>query len=397
VKFTVRLPKVIDAELATHVEDQGVYAAPSIRRVHVSDDRSEIEVECVEGSVEQELRPAVEAFVTDFVARFRRVAGKVHTKTTRRDPTPLAAGVFAELERRGWAMQLGAGQVGLAGPALAAARALDARWAALGREKFGAVEQVYPTLIPIDVLHRCEYFSSFPHLVSMVSHFIEDYETLKEVRAANAGAAAPVIPRRDAIAPPDACITPATCYHCYQSLEGRTIAAPGRAFTAVGRCARYESTNMTGLDRLWEFTMREIVFVGAEGWVAERRREAIAAVIEMLAEWDIECSIETANDPFFAPMYATKTFWQSQGDLKYEMRLTVAPHADGQPRTISAGSFNLHEGFFGTTFKIALDDGAPVFTGCTAFGVERWVLAFFTQHGLEPDRWPTSLRAEVFG
>src|SRR5690606_37922197 len=131
------------------------------------------------------------------------------------------------------------------------------------------------------------------------------------------------------------------------------LPAPGRAFTAVGRCARWESTNMTGLDRLWEFTMREIVFVGAEGWVRDRRERAMAAVGELIAAWELDCAIESATDPFFAPMYATKSFWQSQGDLKYEMRLAVEPTGD-EPRTISAGSFNLHEGFFGETFDIGL-------------------------------------------
>lgn len=396
MRFTVELPKKIDDELAAAVEDQGVYAAPEVSRVTVNAARDAIEVEC-SGGDEAKLRAVVEGFVTDFVKRFRRVAGKVYARNERRDAAPLETRVFAELVDRGWAFQLGAGQVGLAGPALNAARALDARFARMGAELFGATEQLYPTLIPSDVLRRCEYFSSFPHLVSLVSHFVEDYEVLKKVREANAEADELVIPERTDLALPEAAFTPATCYHCYQGLEGKTLPAPGRVYTAVGRCARYESNNMIGLDRLWEFTMREIIFVGAEEWVAARRQESLEATVKLLAEWDIDCTLETANDPFFAPMYATKTFWQSQGDLKYEMRLAVEPNAEGKPRTISAGSCNLHEGFFGKTFDIKLDDGQPVFTGCTAFGIERWVLAFFTQHGYAPERWPASLRAEVFG
>ncbi|HUH04148.1 MAG TPA: hypothetical protein VML75_19255, partial [Kofleriaceae bacterium] len=346
MRFTVELPKKIDDELAAAVEDQGVYAAPEVSRVTVNAARDAIEVEC-SGGDEVKLRAVVEGFVTDFVKRFRRVAGKVYARHQRRDAAPLETRVFAELVARGWAFQLGAGQVGLAGPALNAARALDARFARLGTELFGATEQLYPTLIPSDVLRRCEYFSSFPHLVSLVSHFVEDYEVLKKVRAANAEATELVIPDRADLALPEAAFTPATCYHCYQGLEGKTLAAPGRVYTAVGRCARYESNNMIGLDRLWEFTMREIIFVGAEEWVAARRQESLEATVKLLAEWDIDCTLETANDPFFAPMYATKTFWQSQGDLKYEMRLAVEPSAEGKPRTISAGSCNLHEGFFG--------------------------------------------------
>ena len=110
---------------------------------------------------------------------------------------------------------------------------------------------------------------------------------------------------------------------------------------------------------------------------------------------NLDCEIETANDPFFASAYASKTYYQMRGDLKYEMRLAVEPGKDGEPRRIAAGSFNLHEDFFGQTFGIQVD-GSPVFTGCAAWGIERWVLAFFTQHGFEPSRWPEDLRDEVF-
>jgi seryl-tRNA synthetase len=398
VTFTIALARPINSdELANAVEDQGPYAAPAVRRVRVAADRRTVTVECAEGSAEVELRPVVERYLTEFVSRFRAVAGTVYREVARREDTgPLASGVFGELVARGWAFQLGDGQVGLAGPAMRLCQALDERFRRMAVDEFGAVEHRYPTFIPTDVLRRCGYFGAFPHLVTSVAHFVEDYEQLKRIRDANAESDRVVIPDRDALVHVAACITPATCYHAYQALEDQTLAAPGAAFTATGRCARYESTNMIGLDRLWEFTMRELVLVGAEAWVAERRQAGLDAFIGLAAEWDLECRIETANDPFFGPVYATKAFWQSQANLKYELRFTVEPK-DGKARTISCGSANLHEGFFGKTFRIALDDGAPVFTGCVALGVERLALSCFTQHGFEPSRWPASLRTAVFG
>lgn len=397
MSFTIKLPKAIGDELAAAVEDQGPYAAPEVLRVRVSDDRSEVSVECEAGADEAALRPQVEKYVDDFVKRFRAVAGKVYRQLARtRDVGPMGSGVFAELVRRGWAFQLGDGQVGLAGPALKLVEALDQRFRRMAMGEFGAVEHRYPTFIPTDVLRRCGYFGAFPHLVSLVSHFVEDYRKLKEIRDANAESEEVVIPDRGAIVDAAACVTPATCYHVYQSLEGKTLRAPGQIFTATGRCARYESTNMIGLDRLWEFTMREMVLVGAEDWVTETRQKGMDAFIGLVEEWDLECTVETANDPFFGPVYATKSFWQSQGGLKYELRFAVEPGEGGKPRTISCGSANLHEGFFGQTFKLGLSDGAPVFTGCVALGVERLALAVFTQHGLEPDRWPAPLRDAVF-
>ncbi len=397
VTFTIPLGKAINDELASAVEDQGPYAAPEVTRVRVSDDRTQVRVECAEGSDEAALRPLVERYVEDFVKRFRAVAGKVYRALERRqDTAPMSTGVFAELCERGWAFQLGDGQVGLAGPAMRLVDALDQRFRHMAMSQFGAVEHRYPTFIPTDVLRRCGYFGAFPHLVSLVGHFVEDYRALKEIRDANAESDRVVIPNKDSIVQAAACITPATCYHVYQSLEGKTVKAPGQTFTATGRCARYESTNMIGLDRLWEFTMRELVLVGTESWVTDTRQKGMDAFIALAEEWDLECSIETANDPFFAPVYATKTFWQSQGGLKYELRFSVEPGEGGRARTISCGSANLHEGFFGTTFALSSSDGEPVFTGCVALGVERLALAVFTQHGFDPARWPAPLRDAVF-
>jgi hypothetical protein len=73
----------------------------------------------------------------------------------------------------------------------------------------------------------------------------------------------------------------------------------------------------------------------------------------------------------------------------------IAFHVSPQ-RTIACASANLHENFFGKTFIIGGSDGNPVFTGCAAWGLERLVLALFTQHGFDKARWPESLRSDVW-
>jgi seryl-tRNA synthetase len=397
MKLMVPLPKPIDAELAADVEKQGVYAATAVRRVRVVDGGSVVEVDADDGADPGALTARIAQLLASLVQKHRRLERKVLAEHARRDRAPLERGVYEELKRRGWVLELGRGQVGLAGPALALARTLDAECARLGRERFGAVEHVYPAMIPADVLGRCGYFASFPQAVSLVSHLVEDYELIEEFRQANAQSPSLTVPRAAALPTPEACLAPAVCYHLYQSLEGATLDAHGVCVTSCGKCFRYESKNLTGLDRLWDFTMREVIWVGTESQVAARRKDAIDAVAAQAAAWDLDAVIETANDPFFPTVHATKTWWQVRSDLKFELRLAVEPAPDGSARTIAAGSFNLHENFFGKTFTITAGDGAPAFTGCAGWGLERWVLACFTQHGYEPARWPEALRAAVFG
>jgi hypothetical protein len=391
--FSIPLAKTIDAALAADVEKQAVYAAPHLKRITVTAERVDVELDG-DGS-EPEIRPKVERYVAAMIDRYRRIKSNAAAVMTRADKAPLETDVFQKLVERGWAHPFGVGLVGLSGPALALATYLDRSWRDIGKAEFGAAEKWYPTLIDADILARCGYFSAFPHAVSFVANLSEDFDLIEEFRAANVDSAALRVPNAGAFATPKKCAKPAVCYHCYQELEGQRLDAPGRSFTAGGKCCRYESRNLVGLERLWDFSMREIVFVGEREWVGGRRARMMERIESQIREWDVDCVFETANDPFFASTYASKTFWQMFGDLKFEMKVAVEPGADGQPRRIAAGSFNLHEDFFGKAFDIACD-GHPAFSGCTAWGVERWTLALFAQHGLEPRRWPASLRSHVF-
>jgi len=393
--FTVPLPRPIDLDLAADVEKQAVYASIHIRRLRVNAQRTSVEVVREEHADEAELRFKVERYLETMVSRSRKLQKKELMRNARADRGAYETGVYEELKRRGWVHELGRGQVGLAGPALRLAQTLDGRCAALGAERFGAVPESYPALIPAEVLGRCGYFASFPQSVSLVSHLVEDYDLIEEFRLANAASPELTVPRAAMLPTPEACLTPAVCYHTYQSLQGRRLTGVGYAVTSMGRCFRYESKNITGLDRLWDFGMREIVFVGTEKWVVTQRERAIREVAEQVAEWDLDCVVETANDPFFPTVHTNKAYWQMRADLKFELRLGVEA-AEGLPRTLACGSFNLHENFFGKTFDISTADGEPAFTGCVAWGLERWVLAAFTQHGYEPARWPASIRGEIF-
>jgi seryl-tRNA synthetase len=393
----VELPRAIDADLAADIEKQGVYVSPHVHGIKVQDDGKSVLFDLDDGADVADARAKMGKFLIDMVQKFRKLARKVLVEHARKSARPLERGVYEELKRRRWVLELGRGQVGLAGPALALVRTLDDECSALGKADFGAIEQTYPALIPASVLGRCGYFASFPQAVSMVTHLVEDYDLIEEFRQANAASPELTIPNAGALPTPEACLVPAVCYHCYQSLEGQTLGDLGHLVTSMGKCFRYESSNIVGLDRLWDFTMREIIFVGTEALVTARRQKAIEAVTQQLARWDLDGAIETANDPFFPTTYATKTYWQHRSDLKFELRLAIEPSASGDARTLACGSFNLHENFFGKTFGITASNGEPAFTGCVGWGLERWVLACFTQHGYDAKDWPEWLRARIFG
>jgi seryl-tRNA synthetase len=392
--IAVDLKKVITPDLAADIVKQGAYISPDIASVKIEENVLRCEVHS--GAELVTLQDKVERFVDLMVSLYRRMPQKVLHTRSRVDQAPLETSVYSKLIEKGWVKELGRGQVALAGPALKAFWAIDADCRKLGREAFSATDEVYPTLISSSTLARCGYFSSFPQHVSMVTHLVEDIDTIEGFRRANPDGTGLTVPDQSALTLPEACLSPAVCYHCYRGLEGMTLSDGPHVTTAVGKCFRYESTNINGLDRLWDFTMREVIFVGTCDEVSSRRERGIELVKAQLEKWDLEAQIETANDPFFSATYAAKRFHQVQTDVKFEVRVAIEPDDDG-PRTLACASCNLHEDFFGRTFEISASDGQCAFTGCLAWGLERWVLALFTQHGLTPTRWPEALRATVWG
>lgn len=386
----------LDPDLAAEVAKQSAHASREIQAFQWDPERRIARVEIAPGAARAEVEDKVGRLLSAMSKRHRALPKKTLGGNLRSDAGPMLTGVESAMIERGWLREPGPGQVVLAGPALSFARAFDARIAAIAKARFHAREEAYPSLIPSGVLHRCGYVTSFPQSLSMVTHLAEDLDAIERFRQANAASTRLAIPEPSALAHPSVCLAPAVCYHFYPSLSRLRIATDVIVATAAARCFRYESRNMRGLSRLWDFTMREIMFVGGAEPVAATRRALIEIAIQLGTELDLDFTVESASDPFFGADHAQKSYWQARNDLKFEMKLAV-PSQDGEARTVAAASFNLHDDHFGQVFEILDQDERPASSGCAAWGVERWVLAAFAQHGLGPARWPASFRDAVFG
>jgi hypothetical protein len=99
---------------------------------------------------------------------------------------------------------------------------------------------------------------------------------------------------------------------------------------------------------------------------------------------DLDAGFLVATDPFFAPTARGKALLQRVKGLKHELALPI-----GGERSTAAASFNNHEQFFGEAFGITLESGEAASSGCVAFGLERWLLAFLVAHGIDRVAWPS--------
>ena len=237
---------------------------------------------------------------------------------------------------------------------------IDAEIARIAGEA-GARPFAPPALITRDVLERCAHFESFPGM------------------AIPAG-------REDAF------LTPAACYHVYPTLQSCRLDEPG-VLTLAARCGRNEKDSDEAPGRLREFRMREVVFVGPSGWVSQTRNQWMTRALELARSLGLDGSMDAATDTFFqdqgvrgagrqrvggpgtrwSPGRGRRLLQQLKG-LKYELRM------DAGGAVLAVSSFNLHESFFTSRFDIAMADGTPAASGCAAFGIERWALAYQSHH-----------------
>lgn len=326
--------------------------------------------------------------VGDELARARRPA-ELKVLVSRKGPAPrFDRDPHPILESMDELHRYGNGRFGF-GPRLLELMDLFDRDVRAIADRMAAVPHQFPSLIGADVMDRCRYLRSFPSALTMVSHLREDLGAIRDFAAKAAWDGERLVCEPGHLSAIQCLLAPSVCFHYYAWLRNRAL--DSSCVTAVGKCFRYESRNMAGLERLWDFTMREVIFVGTAEHVLEQRRRAVDETVALLDRWGLAYEIRSATDPFFIEDYASMAAFQLAFELKFEV-LAPLPY---RGQDLAIGSFNYHQDFFGRSFNIAGRDGAPLHTGCIGFGLERVALAFLAQYGVDPKKWPDSISREL--
>lgn len=259
---------------------------------------------------------------------------------------------------------------------------------------FNAEPYRFPTLIPARYLERVNYFRAFPHSLTFATHLREDLDAIDHfAQQACCDEHGSLNQPPESFAKIQTLLSPAVCYHLYFSLADKPLPGGKMIATAVGQCFRYEAINLISLERLWNFTMREVIFIGEKDFVLENREASRKYMAMMFKDIGLAYRVETANDPFFIGEFRKQAAFQSAFQLKYEIRASL-PFKNS---TLAVGSYNYHQDFFGRHLNITLPDGSPVHTGCTAFGLERMAYAFLSQYGLDTQKWPQVVKEYIDG
>jgi len=380
---------VIPAHLVGQIQSKMAYVDESIRGAEISADGTHIVLHLVPGleprqlsEIEEKVQRVVEEMAKGAIQPRVEVLEDHSGRPVFYQQDPMA-----ELLARGEVSEESKG-IYLLGPLVT--RLVDffeSRFLLLADE-FGAEPYRFPTLISAKMLDRVNYFSAFPHSLTFATHLREDLDIINQFAEDTHYHQDGLNALPEMFSKIEALLSPAVCYHLYFSLADHPLPDGKLVATAVGNCFRYESTNLNSLERMWNFTMREVIFVGPKEFVLENRERSRLFMQNIFEEIGLVYHVETANDPFFVGEFRKQAAFQTAFQLKYEIRASLPFKGS----TLAVGSYNYHQDFFGRHLNITLPDGGPIHTGCTAFGLERMVYAFLAQFGFDPADWPAVVK-----
>lgn len=361
-----KLLEPIPAGVFTEVCYRLHFAAREVESIHVDPRDRQSVLAQVEGGGEDVIRKirqaAARAIAEALAAKKPREAALLAFGRPARAPDPTRS-----LVETGQLIELSQGLCGIGDGLLVLVNELD-RAALAFAASLGAEERHYPPVLPVSFFDRIGYLKLFPHALMFVKHLVKDSENIDGFSTHHRVEDGRLTGDGDYLSPTELVLQPATCFNVYREFEGRSLDRP-TAVTCSGPCFRYEAGNAHGLERLWCFVLREIVFMGERDFVLSTRERCARWAVELASRYGLCGRLVSASDPFFMRAGDLGEQGLAPADVKWELRVDL-PYREG---STAVGSFNVHGTFFSSRFSISGPRGA-LWTGCGGLGLERFAL-----------------------
>ena len=327
----------------------------------------------------------------DEVKKGREVTTKV--LVDKRSNVPLNTdNIFSKLVESGSVVKMTDGAYAYTGLFLQVYRYFCRKIDEFGKKHFNGIQEFEESVLyPVKEYETGHYFESFPHHIMFQTTMKSDAELLE--RFSKNGTNDSTIFSNDNMKRPENVVRHAACVPIYPMLKDAYIPADSPKYYLIsGECFRNEGANVYELARLNEFYMKEFVCIGTLEQTLDMIKSARALWEEWIDTFNLNCTIETANDSFFASNYKKLKIFQILGDSKQEFRVYI-PDGDF---FCAVSSSNVHRTHFTKTYNIH-NDNSFCQSSCFAFGIERLSYALLSQKGVDIDKWDEATRKEIFG
>ena len=368
-----------DEDFTKSIHESLPYYVEGFRRANFSHDGVEIFFESSRIS-DEEQRAKVKELIFSIAKSFRSIKSKkIKSNNPIREIEALDP--YPDLLEKGDIKATGRGKFVYAGDVARVFEAIDSKVLEFC-QSIGARSELYPTTVQTKTLLRSGYLEMHPQFAYFVAPAHLDQESLISIGDENILSIEHREQTTAHLSVPDQILSPTVCYHTFEARQG-TKMAPS-IVTALNKCHRHEPVNVTSLERLTTYWMREIVIFGSSDMVLDTLNAASEWSCKFIESLGLGYDLITASDPFFADRGASNRLMQSALSLKQEIKM---PLFSGKSTAIA--SFNNHGSSLVDKFDISgdLERGEKLNSGCVGWGYDRLIYAVFCGLGSNVSDW----------
>ena len=301
-----------------------------------------------------------------------------------------------EMQKLGWIVLLGKGKWFYRPPAAAIMRAMERIALENIVQPLGFKEVIEPMHVSFETWLRTGHLEGMPGEIYYIcepksrdpaewERFIDLVKITKEV---------PSEELVKNLKPPRDGVVYAQCPNIYASMRGKTIAEedlPLLLFEHYVPSNRYESGGKHGIERVDEFHRIEIVYIGRKEQLVELRDRLIESykhVFNNILELEWRMARVT---PFYMQQAGIvgSEEEKSKGTIDFEAWLPY--RGDRSKEWLEFQNISIVGEKYTKAFNIK-GQKSELWSGCSGVGLERWMVSFLAQKGLNPDNWPKGFK-----
>ncbi len=301
-----------------------------------------------------------------------------------------------EMQKRGWIVLLGKGKWFYRPQAAAIMRAMER----IALEKvvlpLGFKEVIEPMHVSFDTWLRTGHLEGMPGEIYYIcepksrdekqwERFIDLVKITREV---------PEDELLKNLKPPREGVVYAQCPNIYASMKGKTIAdesLPLLLFEHYVPSDRYESGGKHGIERVDEFHRIEVVYIGTKEQLLELREKLIERYKHVFNSiLDLEWRMARVT-PFYMQQAGMLGMEESEAKGTIDFEAWLPYRGDRSKEWLEFQNISIVGDKYTKAFNIK-GQKEELWSGCSGIGLERWMVSFLAQKGLDPDAWPDSFK-----
>jgi len=311
------------------------------------------------------------------------------------------------LEEIGWMKNIAPGQWLHTPPLAYIIRRFEDLFIDVVLKPVGFLEAIFPKMEPLDIGLKTGHLKGTPNQMIFaclpISYNIEEFEEWQDYISIFGNPDPNLL--KKFLEPPNYYMCFAQCPPFYRFLS-KTIFTdknlPVKWFDKSGPSFRWEGTGgLRGLERLVEFHRIEVVWLGTKEQVIDIRNALLERYEYFMDKvLDLEWRWAWVTPWFLVHAGETKEMEEKvdidqPGTIDFEAYLPYKGPRDNPKSWLEIGNISIHGAKYTKVFKIKHAAGKVLCTGCSGFGVERWVLAFLAQKGFDRKEWPPLVREYI--